>query len=155
MIKRPLFLTLGLLLTFACNNQTESIDSENASSSEKPFMWENANVYFLLTDRFQNGDTTNDYSYGRKRDGAVNRSYHGGDIRGIIQKLEEGYFENLGITAIWTTPVFENIHGSTDEGTGKTYGYHGYWVKDFTTIDKNLGTMNDYKELVEKAHARG
>ena len=145
-------LLFGLLFIFSCQNT--SIDDQS-EAAKAPFIWDNANVYFVLTDRFYNGDPSNDNSYGRQQDGAVNRSYFGGDIRGIIEKLEEGYFEELGITAIWTTPVFENIHGSTDEGTGLTYAYHGYWVKDFTTIDKNLGTMADYKELVEKAHARG
>jgi len=76
----------------------------------------------------------------------------GGDIRGIINKVEEGYFQDLGVTAIWLTPPVEQIHGSTDEGTGVTYGYHGYWARDWTAIDPNFGTMADLKELVDVAH---
>jgi alpha-amylase len=124
-------------------------------SSAAPFIWDNANVYFLLTDRFVNGDTTNDHAYGRQQDGVAHRSFYGGDLRGVIQKIEAGYFTNLGITALWLTPPIENIHGATDEGTGKTYAYHGYWPRDWTTIDANLGSMEDYRELVEKAHQRG
>lgn len=159
-MKPKLILPIILLGVFACTNQPSHkesiIDNEEISdSAEYPFLWENANVYFLLTDRFANGDTTNDFSYGRKHDGDTLRSYEGGDIRGIIQKLDEGYFDRLGITAIWTTPVFENIHGAVDEGSGKTYAYHGYWPRDWSTIDANLGTMADYKELVDKAHAHG
>lgn len=130
-------------------------DSTLKSDKSNPFLWENANIYFLLTDRFSNGDTTNDFSYGRKHDGSKLRSYEGGDIRGVIQKLDAGYFDKLGVTAIWMTPIVENIHGFVDEGTGKTYAYHGYWPKDWTAIDANLGTAADYKELVDKAHAQG
>src|SRR5690606_13459367 len=61
----------------------------------------------------------------------------------------------LGINAIWMTPVVEQIHGATDEGTGDTYGFHGYWAKDWTALDPNFGTKADLKELVEKAHAKG
>ena len=152
------FRTLLLIpiLIVGCSNpapkQAESITKIESSS---PFIWENANVYFLLTDRFVNGDPSNDNSYGRQQDGVLHRSYHGGDLRGVIQKLEEGYFSDLGITALWLTPPIENIHGSTDEGTGKTYAYHGYWPRDWTNIDANLGTIEDYKELIDKAHERG
>ena len=147
-------LAIGIL---ACTNQHETVtDTESVpATNDQPFLWANANVYFLLTDRFANGDTTNDFAYGRKRDGEKFRSYEGGDIRGIIQKIDDGYFDRLGITAIWTTPLFENIHGAVDEGSGKTYAYHGYWPRDWSTIDANLGSMADYKELVDKAHAHG
>lgn len=158
-MKLKLFIAISIIIT-ACNSQESenSIDTNIHSTSpdtKNTFMWENANVYFLLTDRFSNGDTTNDFSYGRKQDGSKLRSYEGGDIRGVINKLEEGYFEKLGITAIWMTPQVENIHGFVDEGTGKTYAYHGYWPRDWTNIDANLGTRDDYKELVDKAHKQG
>lgn len=152
-------LLIGLMLiAFACtNNSHERItDTEIVLNTKgQPFLWANANVYFLLTDRFANGDTTNDLAYGRKRDGAKFCSYEGGDIRGIIQKLDEGYFDRLGITAIWTTPVYENIHSYREGGGQKYYAYHGYWPRDWTNIDANLGTMADYRELVDKAHAHG
>ena len=117
--------------------------------------WKNATVYFLLTDRFNNGDPDNDLSVNRKKDGAVLRSFEGGDLKGITQKIEEGYFDKLGVNAIWMTPVVEQIHGPTDEGTGKTYGYHGYWAKDWTRLDPNFGTEADLAALVATAHQRG
>ena len=158
-MKLKLFFSIAVIIT-ACNTQTSkettSTNIEQTKGDGKtPFMWENANVYFLLTDRFANGDTTNDFSYGRKQDGSKLRSYEGGDIRGVINKLEDGYFDSLGITAIWMTPVIENIHGFVDEGTGKTYAYHGYWPRDWTNIDANLGSLEIYKEFVDKAHEQG
>ena len=122
---------------------------------ETPFVWENANVYFLLTDRFNNGNTENDEQYNRGHDAAILRGFEGGDIIGITQKIKEGYFNKLGINAIWFTPVVEQIHGNVDEGTGLSYGYHGYWAKDWTALDKNFGTKEDLRELVETAHAHG
>lgn len=122
---------------------------------EVPFVWEGANIYFLLTDRFNNGNPENDINFERTEDTAVLRGFEGGDIQGITQKIEEGYFTNLGINAIWFTPVVEQIHGATNEGTGNTYGYHGYWAKDWTTIDPNFGTRKDLEQLVKTAHAKG
>jgi alpha-amylase len=121
----------------------------------KPFVWENATVYFLLTDRFNNGNPGNDGAYGRKQDAAKLRGFMGGDLAGITAKIREGYFQKLGVNAIWITPPVEQIHGSTDEGTGKSYGFHGYWAKDFTAVDAALGTEDDVRALVDTAHANG
>ena len=117
--------------------------------------WKNATVYFLLTDRFYNCNPSNDLSLGRKQDGAPLRSFAGGDLQGLTAKIEDGYFDRLGIDALWMTPVVEQIHGSTDEGTGKTYAYHGYWTRDWTSIDPNFGTEADFAAMVEAAHRRG
>ena len=125
------------------------------NTQEKPFIWEGANVYFLLTDRFKNGDATNDVNFNRTEKAAVLRGFEGGDLRGVIQKIDDNYFSDLGINAIWMTPVVEQIHGATNEGTGNTYGFHGYWTKDWTALDPNFGTKNNLKELVEKAHQKG
>ena len=122
---------------------------------QPPFLWENANVYFLLTDRFNNGTMGNDVSFGRTDPSAKLRGFMGGDIKGISQKIEEGYFDKLGITAIWFTPVVEQIHGQVDEGTGPTYGYHGYWTKDWTRLDPNFGTEQELAEMVDLAHRHG
>src|SRR5690606_6566995 len=119
------------------------------------FVWEAANVYFLLTDRFNNGDKSNDINFGRTETPAPLRGFQGGDIRGIIQKIDEGYFDRLGINAIWFTPVLEQIHGGVDEGTGLSFGFHGYWTRDWTALDPNFGTEQDLAELVSKAHSRG
>jgi len=117
--------------------------------------WNNATVYFLLTDRFQNADTTNDHALGRAKDGAVLRSFEGGDLAGVRQRIEAGYFDSLAVTAIWLTPFVEQVHGSVDEGTGKTYGYHGYWTRDWTAVDPALGTRDDLRALVDAAHRHG
>ena len=143
---------LLLFLTFlSCKTTKEVISTQ----TKTPFVWENANVYFLVTDRFLNGNPKNDTTIKRDKPTAKLRGFEGGDIRGVIQKLDEGYFTNLGITAIWMTPVVEQIHGSVDEGTGNTYGFHGYWAKDWTALDPSFGTREDLAELVEKAHAKG
>lgn len=128
---------------------------QNTNQNKQPFVWEGANLYFLLTDRFNNGNPNNDVNFGRTEKTTVLRGFEGGDLRGIIQKIDEGYFTDLGINAIWMTPVVEQIHGSVDEGTGNTYGFHGYWTKDWTALDPNFGTKADLKELVDKAHKKG
>lgn len=125
------------------------------TAKKQPFTWEGANMYFLLTDRFQNGDKTNDVNFGRTEKAAVLRGFEGGDLRGVIQKIDDNYFSDLGINAIWMTPLVEQIHGATNEGTGNTYAFHGYWAKDWTNLDPNFGTKADLKELVEKAHEKG
>ena len=126
-----------------------------APQKPMPFMWENATVYFLLTDRFANGDRSNDLAYGRKADAAPLRGYLGGDLKGLTAKVNAGYFDSLGVNAIWLTPPVEQIHAGTDEGTGKSYGFHGYWARDFTAVDANLGTEQDFRDFVDAAHARG
>lgn len=126
-----------------------------AQAVRKPFTWDNATIYFLLTDRFNNGNPANDHAYGRKADGATLRGYMGGDLAGITAKIEEGYFKDLGVDAIWITPPVEQIHAGTDEGTGKSYGFHGYWAKDFTSVDASLGSEEDVRKLVDTAHANG
>ncbi|WNB18690.1 alpha-amylase family glycosyl hydrolase [Marivirga arenosa] len=141
-----------LIAIFTSCSTPESDTNAKTQESTAPFMWENATVYFLLADRFNNADSTNDMNFGRKQDGAPLRSFMGGDIKGISQKIKEGYFNDLGVNAIWVNPMVEQIHGAVDEGTGKSYGFHGYWTKDWTTLDPNFGTMNDLAELVKTAH---
>ncbi|MES2150625.1 MAG: alpha-amylase family glycosyl hydrolase [Pseudomonadota bacterium] len=126
-----------------------------AQAAPKAFTWDNATVYFLLTDRFNNADPSIDHAYGRKDDGAPLRGYLGGDLRGVTATIKSGYFKDLGVDAIWITPPVEQIHASTDEGSGKSYGFHGYWARDFTSVDANLGTEADLRELVDTAHANG
>jgi len=137
----------------SCDKKEKS--NEVIIKEEAPFLWESANLYFLLTDRFNNGDTSNDVNYGRTSETGKLRGFKGGDIKGITQKINENYFTQLGINAIWLTPIVEQIHGGTDEGTGFTYGFHGYWTKDWTALDPNFGTADDLHELVETAHKNG
>ncbi len=151
-MKKLILFSIALLsLLFSSCSSTKTAKT----ASKTPFVWENANVYFLLIDRFNNGDKTNDQTYNRNKPTAKLRGFEGGDIRGVIQKLDEGYFEKLGINAIWMTPVVEQIHDGVDEGTGYTYGFHGYWARDWTTLDPSFGTKKDLAELVQKAHAKG
>jgi alpha-amylase len=154
-MKRIAAITL-ILIALNCKEQPIKPKVTNSASVEKaPFVWEGANIYFLLTDRFKNGDTSNDINFDRTKETGVLRGFEGGDIKGVTQKVKEGYFTDLGINAIWMTPIVEQIHGATDEGTGNTYGFHGYWAKDWTSIDPNYGTAADLHELVKEAHARG
>ncbi len=169
-MNRTNLLTNFLLLVFisfsSCSNFRPTDDKANRDETEvsnqlppvkqtAPFVWENANIYFLLTDRFNNGDTSNDVNFGRSKETAFLRGMMGGDIKGITQKIEEGYFDDLGVTALWFTPVVEQNKGVVDEGTGATYGYHGYWAQDWTVLDPNFGTEEDLEVLVETAHAHG
>jgi len=140
-------------MLLSCNGQ--KANEITTTNMDKPFVWEGANLYFLLTDRFNNGDTSNDLNYDRTSEPGKLRGFEGGDIKGITQKINEGYFTELGVNAIWLSPIVEQIHGATDEGTGLSYGFHGYWTKDWTALDPNFGTKEDLQELVETAHKNG
>jgi neopullulanase len=115
-------------------------------------------IYFLLPDRFENGDAANDR--GGLKGGPLQTGfdpthkgfYHGGDLKGLMKRLD--YIQGLGATAIWVAPIFKNqaVRGAPGE---ESAGYHGYWVTDFTTVDPHFGTEADFKALVMAAHARG
>ena len=132
-------------------------------SIAKDFEWGSATVYFVITDRFCNGDTTNDVNYGRIVDYGSEQinaaTFHGGDFQGMLQKAKEGYFSDLGIDVVWMTDVYEQIHGWMT-GSGPIndfphYGYHGYYPLDYTQIDKNFGTVAEFRELVNTLHSQG
>lgn len=114
--------------------------------------WESRTIYFILIDRFANGDPTNDDfgkgEYGRED----NNRFQGGDLAGIRQKLP--YIQSLGFDAIWITPPIHN-QWVIDENPNGVRGYHGYWAYDFMAIDPHFGTMEEYKLLVKEAHALG
>jgi len=161
-MKKLLIVLTLLAFSSSCKKTNTATNEETLPTAQieeeiikKPFFWEGANIYFLLTDRFNNGDFKNDINFSRTDSTAVLRGFKGGDIPGITQKIEEGYFTDLGINAIWFTPIVEQIHGATDEGTGNTYGYHGYWTKDWTAIDPNFGTRKDLHNLIKTAHDKG
>lgn len=107
----------------------------NAATDRK---WQDEMMYFIMVDRFNNGDV--------KNDGDANpddpKAYHGGDIQGIIEKLD--YIKDMGFTSIWLTPIFDN----------EQKGYHGYWIQDFYKVDEHFGTIQDFKKLVKEAHKR-
>lgn len=121
---------------------------------------DNPIVYFVMTDRFLNGDPSNDGSYGRKREAdplADVGTFHGGDLKGLTQKLKEGYFKPLGVNALWITAPYEQIHGWVVGGDKefKHYAYHGYYAADYTVLDRNMGTPEELREMIDTAHAQG
>lgn len=127
------------------------------------FDWCGATVYFVITDRFCNGDSTNDVNYGRIVDygsGRLNAAtFHGGDFKGMLAKAREGYFRDMGIDVVWMTDVYEQIHGWMS-GSGPVndfphYGYHGYYPLDYTQTDRNYGTVSELRELVDTLHSQG
>ena len=150
-MKKIIIVLCMMFFALGCIQKKEVVEAK----PEVPFTWKAANIYFLLTDRFNNGDTSNDLNFNRTKETATLRGFEGGDIKGITQKINEGYFTDLGINAIWMTPIVEQVHDGTDEGTGVTYGFHGYWTSDWTNLDPNFGTKEDLKDLVETAHAKG
>lgn len=126
--------------------------------SKDTFTWDNANVYFVLTDRFYNGDTKNDHSYYRKNNlsGDENvATFHGGDIAGLTKKLD--YFDKLGVNAIWITAPYEQAHGWVGGKDGKFphYAFHGYYTLDWTCMDQNMGTVEELRTFVNACHSKG
>ncbi len=172
---------LALIMTFAMvmtaftvapivsAKKTEAPVKSGANlSSPSDFTWDNASVYFLLTDRFYNGDTSNDHSYerGLEKDGTVTKkmnsdaaSFQGGDFAGITKKINEGYFTDLGVNALWISAPYEQILGYSCAGSSKSafphYSYHGYYVGDYSNFDQNFGTEQEFQTLVDAAHEKG
>lgn len=115
-------------------------------------------VYFVITDRFKNGNPGNDHAYGRAADGAGEiGTFHGGDLAGLTQQLRAGYFKALGINALWITAPYEQIHGWVVGGKNsfRHYAYHGYWALDYTKLDANMGNRDELHEMIATAHAQG
>ena len=115
-------------------------------------------IYFMLPDRFENGDRSNDtggLSGGRLDHGfdpTHKGFYNGGDLKGLTSRLD--YIEGMGVTAIWLGPIYRNkpVQG---EAPWISAGYHGYWITDFTDVDPHLGTREDLKAFIDAAHSRG
>ncbi|QGM81159.1 alpha-amylase [Otariodibacter oris] len=133
------------------------LESDTQTDKSAVFDWKNATVYFALTDRFYNGDPSNDNSYGRHKDGMEEiGTFHGGDLKGLTEKLD--YLQQLGVDAIWISSPLEQIHGwvgGGDRGDFPHYAYHGYYHLDWTKVDANMGTEDDLKTFIEQAHQRG
>ena len=115
-------------------------------------------IYFLLPDRFENGDASNDKG-GLRGDRLATGFdpmhkgfFHGGDLKGLTKRLD--YIQGLGATAVWLSPIFKNKPVQGPKGH-EIAGYHGYWVTDFTRVDPHLGTDADFKAFVNAAHAKG
>lgn len=151
---------MKLLLTFF---SFLILSSHLFASAADSFDWKKATVYFVITDRFCNGDSLNDVNYGRKTDYGSERmnaaTFHGGDFKGMLAKAREGYFSRLGVDVVWMTDVYEQIHGWMS-GSGAVndfphYGYHGYYPLDYTQTDKNYGTIEELRELINTLHSQG
>jgi glycosidase len=115
-------------------------------------------IYFVLPDRFDNADPTNDTGgltgdrLATGYDPTAKGFYHGGDLKGLTRRLD--YIQALGVTAIWIGPIFKNkpVQGAAGQ---ESAGYHGYWITDFTKVDPHFGTDADFATFVDAAHARG
>ncbi len=133
------------------------------AETKDDFDWDEAVIYFMVTDRFFDGDSSNNGANGPEtykenptgKEGAG--LYHGGDFKGVTEKLD--YLQDLGVNTIWITPIVENVKGVTvGDGTGEVpyyAGYHGYWASDFTKINPALGTEEEFQALIDAAHAKG
>ncbi|MNW41010.1 Beta/alpha-amylase precursor [compost metagenome] len=119
------------------------------SVGKDDFDWDEARIYFMVTDRFRNGDESNDNPNGENYDKNHLETYHGGDLKGVTEKIP--YLKDLGVNTIWITPIVDNID-FTANSSFPQYGYHGYWAKNFTKIDEHLGEMADFHELLDTAH---
>ena len=120
------------------------------------FTWDNINCYFVLQDRFYSGDDNNNNCYGRVNSGVPQyATFHGGDIPGLTAKMD--YFKKLGVNAIWITAPYEQMHGWTS-GAGDAfphYAFHGYYTLDWTFMDQNMGTVEEFRTFVQKCHENG
>lgn len=125
--------------------QVEVTDKETTDAS-----WDEARIYFIVTDRFNDGDASNNGMVGY--DTTKAEAYRGGDLAGITEKL--GYLQELGINTIWITPIVDNIDEVINAELTQT-AYHGYWAKDFTKLDEHLGTTEDLDKLLDEAHKHG
>ncbi|MCI6545072.1 MAG: alpha-amylase family glycosyl hydrolase, partial [Spirochaetia bacterium] len=154
-------ITVSATVTNSVGTTTESASYTSRyvdPSKEDPFTWDNVNAYFVLTDRFYNGDKTNDHSYFRKNglSGDENvATFHGGDLAGLTQKLD--YFDKLGVNAIWITAPYEQAHGWVS-GKGQKfphYAFHGYYTLDWSSMDQNMGTVEELRTFVNACHSKG
>jgi cyclomaltodextrinase len=119
---------------------------------------QHANIlYFLLVDRFNNGSTENDAPVEDERV-HPKANYHGGDLAGVQEKLEDGYFDELGINTLWISPLNQNPEGAFQEWPEPRRwfsGYHGYWPVSSSKVDHRFGSNSELKSLVQASHDKG
>ena len=130
-------------------NTTVTVTDRNKGGD---FDWDEAVIYFAVTDRFFDGNESNNTNVDKNGPS----SYHGGDFAGLTQKLD--YLKDLGVNTIWITPIVANdmADGLTTDVAGiKSWGYHGYWASDFEKLDSHLGTEQEFATLLSEAHNRG
>lgn len=144
-IRRPVVpVAAGLLAAtlFAGGVRAAALDPARAE-------WPDAVVYFVLIDRFADGDPSNDADVDRGGKGA----FHGGDLKGLVEQLDD--IADLGFTAIWINPIVQQIPGYVTGAGFPDWGYHGYWADDFTRMDRRFGTEAQLKAFVDACHRHG
>ena len=178
LFQRALLSTATCLALMACNASTETAAASNAAQDTAKVATPMPNsqasdnaefsdylsrapeddvVYFMLPDRFENGDLANDTGGfpGGKLDHGFDPThkgfYHGGDLKGLTSRLD--YIKDMGASAIWLGPIYKNkpVQGAPGQ---ESSGYHGYWITDFTSVDPHLGTNAELKTFVDEAHKR-
>ena len=154
--------TLPITVTDQYGNKfTTTVDVkivDRVKENENDFDWDEAVVYFMLTDRFFDGNESNNTASGADTYGDNPGLYHGGDFAGVTAKLD--YLQDLGVNTIWITPIVENVKGVavTDKGSEDVpynAAYHGYWASDFTKLNPTLGTTEEFETMISEAHNRG
>ena len=154
--------TLPITVTDQYGNKfSTTVDVEitdRVKENKKDFDWDEAVVYFMMTDRFFDGNESNNTASGADTYGKNPGLYHGGDFAGVTAKLD--YLQDLGVNTIWITPIVENVKGVavTDEGKEDVpynAAYHGYWASDFTKLNPTLGTTEEFETMISEAHSRG
>ena len=151
-VKKIFFRLSSIFLALILILAPKSFAEENKKNSD----WEEEIIYMIMTDRFFDGDESNNNP--ANVEGSFDKehleAYHGGDFKGIIEKIP--YLKDLGITTLWITPIVKNIDSNmmADRG-GKQFAYHGYWAEDFTKLDPHLGSEDDFKNLIDALHDNG
>lgn len=138
------------------NIQTVKLENGKPKDNSS-FTWSDAIIYSLMIDRFNDGNTNNNSPVVHDSL-SPKANYMGGDLKGVIDKLNEGYFEDLGINVIWISPVYDNPNEAYKEypAPNRYYsGYHGYWPISSNKVDEHFGNLSDVKELVKLAHSKG
>lgn len=154
--------TLPITVTDQYGNKfSTTVDVEitdRVKENKNDFDWDESVVYFMMTDRFFDGNESNNTASGADTYGDNPGLYHGGDFAGVTAKLD--YLQDLGVNTIWLTPIVENVKGVavTDEGKEDVpynAAYHGYWASDFTKLNPTLGTTEEFETMISEAHKRG
>ncbi|WP_328431358.1 pullulanase-type alpha-1,6-glucosidase [Streptomyces sp. NBC_00453] len=153
-------LAVALVQPLAARADTPPAPPSDAKLAAEPARHDDSReqFYFVMPDRFANGDTANDKGgltgsrLSTGYDPTDKGFYQGGDLKGLTSRLD--YIKGLGTTAIWMAPIFKNrpVQGT---GADASAGYHGYWITDFTRVDPHFGTNKDLETLISKAHAKG
>ena len=150
---------VGLASAAPAQSQSQSQSKSQATSPARPPAlklhvaspdWRDQVIYFVMTDRFADGDPRNNDQGAGEYDPAQSGRYSGGDLKGLQQRIP--YIQGLGATAVWITPPVAN---QWRDPWAQYSGYHGYWAENFMQVDKHLGTLADYKQLSHALHSRG